>query len=92
MPAELGRALEEQFSELEAVLRGVSLLRELSTRSMDALASHGERLSTRLFAALLASQGVPCALVDARRVVRTDDAKEGPAAFLEKRDPKWRCS
>jgi enoyl-CoA hydratase/carnithine racemase len=25
------------------------------------------------------------------RVVRTADAKEGPAAFLEKRDPVWRC-
>ncbi len=25
------------------------------------------------------------------RVVRTDDAKEGPAAFLEKRNPDWRC-
>ena len=25
------------------------------------------------------------------RVVRTDDAKEGPAAFLEKRDPDWQC-
>jgi enoyl-CoA hydratase/carnithine racemase len=25
------------------------------------------------------------------RVVRTDDAKEGPQAFLEKRDPVWRC-
>jgi enoyl-CoA hydratase/carnithine racemase len=25
-------------------------------------------------------------------VVRTDDAKEGPRAFLEKRDPKWTCS
>lgn len=23
------------------------------------------------------------------RVVRTDDAKEGPAAFMEKREPKW---
>jgi enoyl-CoA hydratase/carnithine racemase len=23
------------------------------------------------------------------RVVRTDDAKEGPAAFLEKREPRW---
>jgi aspartate kinase len=73
LPAELERGLEAQFAELEAVLRGVSLLRELSTRSMDALASHGERLSTRLFAALLESQGVPCALVDARQVVRTDE-------------------
>ena len=25
------------------------------------------------------------------RVVRTDDAKEGPQAFVEKRDPEWRC-
>jgi enoyl-CoA hydratase/carnithine racemase len=25
------------------------------------------------------------------RVVRTDDAKEGPAAFMEKREPVWRC-
>jgi enoyl-CoA hydratase/carnithine racemase len=25
------------------------------------------------------------------RVVRTGDAKEGPQAFLEKRDPEWRC-
>jgi hypothetical protein len=24
------------------------------------------------------------------RVVRTDDAKEGPQAFLDKRDPVWR--
>lgn len=73
LPADLERDLEGQFAELEAVLRGVSLLRELSTRSMDALASHGERLSTRLFAALLAAEGPACVLVDARRVVRTDD-------------------
>jgi enoyl-CoA hydratase/carnithine racemase len=25
------------------------------------------------------------------RVVRTEDAKEGPAAFVEKREPVWRC-
>jgi enoyl-CoA hydratase/carnithine racemase len=25
------------------------------------------------------------------RVVRTDDAKEGPAAFMEKRDPDWKA-
>ena len=26
------------------------------------------------------------------RVVRTDDAKEGPAAFMEKRAPRWTAS
>ena len=25
------------------------------------------------------------------RVVRTDDAKEGPRRFMEKRDPEWKC-
>ena len=39
-------ALAERFGELELLLRGVALLRELSPRSMDAIASFGERLST----------------------------------------------
>ena len=26
------------------------------------------------------------------RVLRTDDAKEGPRAFMEKRDPRWTSS
>ena len=25
------------------------------------------------------------------RVLRTDDAQEGPRAFLEQREPEWRC-
>ncbi len=25
------------------------------------------------------------------RVVRTDDAREGPRAFVEKRAPTWKC-
>jgi enoyl-CoA hydratase/carnithine racemase len=56
------------------------------------LAVRGTRLAIR--------KGIDLPLHDAEilaeafreRVVRTDDAKEGPAAFLEKRDPDWRCS
>ena len=47
LPEELDRALTELFGELELLLRGVALLKELSPRSMDAIASLGERLSTR---------------------------------------------
>ncbi len=59
--------LRETFQELELLLRGVALLRELSPRTLDAIASFGERLSTRLFAAFTGHT-----LVDARTVLRTD--------------------
>lgn len=79
-PESLDVALTELFGELELLLRGVALLRELSPRSMDAIASLGERLSTRIFAALLEG-----AWVDARTVVRTDavfgEAAPQPAAI-----------
>jgi aspartate kinase len=66
-PAPLAQALEELAGELELLLRGVALLRELSPRSLDAIASHGERLSTRIFAELAGAEWF-----DARRVLRTD--------------------
>jgi enoyl-CoA hydratase/carnithine racemase len=56
------------------------------------LAVRGTRLAIR--------KGLDLSLHDAEilaetfreRVVRTDDAKEGPRAFMEKRDPKWTAS
>lgn len=67
LPQALDQAFTTYFSELEMILKGVNLLRELSLRSMDAIASFGERLSTLLFSAYI---GAP--LVDARQVMRTD--------------------
>jgi aspartate kinase len=68
----LERELGQEFEELSALLRGVALLRELSPRSLDSIASRGEKLSTILFAAHLESQGVAVERVDARAVLRTD--------------------
>jgi len=67
LPEDLDNALVELSGELELLLRGVALLHELSARSMDAIASIGERLSTRILAAHMGA-----AWVDARTVVRTD--------------------
>lgn len=67
VPEGLDTAITELSGELEVLLRGVAMLRELSLRSMDAIASVGERLSTRLFAAHL---GAPW--IDARTVMLTD--------------------
>jgi len=66
-PPELAEALAILGGELDLLLRGVALLKELSPRSMDAIASIGERLSTRILAAFLGA-----AWVDARDVMRTD--------------------
>lgn len=68
VPETLDAALTDLFGELELLLRGVAMLRELSPRSMDAIASLGERLSTRIFSAFLEGSWV-----DARTVLRTDD-------------------
>ena len=60
--------LSDAFEELELLLRGVALLRELTPRTLDAIASFGERLSTRVFAAFTGHTWF-----DVRRVIRTDD-------------------
>jgi aspartate kinase len=72
IPAELEEALAALFGELEFLLRGVAMLRELSPRSMDAVAAFGERLSTSLFAAHLQAEGVDATWLDARTIMRTD--------------------
>jgi bifunctional aspartokinase / homoserine dehydrogenase 1 len=60
------------FDELANLYRGVSLLRELSIRSLDAVASFGEILSCMQIAAILNDHDIPAQFVDARTLVRTD--------------------
>ncbi len=74
MPAGLAQDLRALFDELRVLLKGVFFLRELTPRTMDAIASLGERLSTRLFAAYGARRGLALEWVDARGILRTDQA------------------
>lgn len=70
------RLITEQqalIDELSNLYHGVALLRELSPRSLDAIASFGELLSCRQIAAILEENGIPSQFVDARTIVRTDD-------------------
>jgi enoyl-CoA hydratase/carnithine racemase len=55
------------------------------------LAVRGTRLAIRKGLDLPLQEAEIMAEAYRERVVRTDDAKEGPAAFMEKRDPQWRC-
>lgn len=60
------------INELEDLLKGVSLIREISDRTSDLIVSFGERLSTTLIYEVLHAQGVDCQFLDARKVIRTD--------------------
>ena len=71
-PVDLQQFIEALSTQIDMLLRGVSLLRELSARSRDAIVSFGELLSSQIVAAFLHSRGVPTAWLDVRRVMRTD--------------------
>lgn len=53
--------------ELEQLVTGIALLRELTPSATDYLVSFGERCSTRIFAALLNSRGMRAVQVGQRR-------------------------
>jgi bifunctional aspartokinase / homoserine dehydrogenase 1 len=77
LPAGPGRdsvltAIGEAFEELDALSQGLRLLQELTPRTTDTLIARGERLSARIFAAALESQGTATQYVDAVELIHTD--------------------
>ena len=68
-------------NELEDLLHGVSLLRELSPRSLDLIMSFGERFSALLLSHAMSAGGTPAEMLDSRTVVKTSDAF-GSASYL----------
>lgn len=60
------------IEELSNLYRGVSLLKELSVRSLDAIASFGEILSCLQLAAVLNDHDVVAEFIDSRKLIRTD--------------------
>lgn len=70
-----GLIKEQQASidELEQFYHGIGLLKELSPRSLDAIASFGEILSCRQIAAVLEESGIRSKFIDARTMIRTDN-------------------
>ena len=66
-------SVKKMLNELEDLMHGVFLLKELSLRSTDLLVSFGERLSCYIINAYCNQQGLETALLDARQLVKTDD-------------------
>jgi aspartate kinase len=68
----LGTQLEELFTELSALAEALHTLGHLTPRSLDAIASLGERASSLMVVAAFRAQGVDAVHVDAREVLKTD--------------------
>ena len=70
--AEVDQNLGTVLAELERLLQGTALLRELTPRALDTISGMGERLSTPLLAAALNELGVSSVPVSATEVIVTD--------------------
>ncbi len=58
---------EDMLGELENILRGVCLIKDLSQKTYDAILSYGERLSSRIVATLVGAQWA-----DSREFIKTE--------------------
>jgi aspartate kinase len=64
--------VRREIEELNGLVHALSVLREVSPRSRDAVHAVGELVSSRIVAAAFADHGIPGAWVDARTVLVTD--------------------
>ena len=71
--ADLDRYIRTHFDWLDELVKGLSVVGELSPRSMDAIASVGERLSSLVVSFAFRAAGLDATHVDSRRVILTDD-------------------
>ena len=65
--------LKMTINELEEVLHGVSLIKELSFRTLDLVLSFGERLSVPLLAAYFQQEKINAVPVDSRELIFTNN-------------------
>src|SRR5580658_7910527 len=70
--ADLDRTLGDMFDELTELVKGIAVLAELTPRSIDAISSYGERLSSYIVTLAFNHFGLPAVHVDSRRVIVTD--------------------
>ncbi|MFV8753324.1 aspartate kinase [Nannocystaceae bacterium ST9] len=84
--AELGCAddlLDPLFDELDDLLHGISLVRELSPRSLDYVSSFGERMAVRAIADFFTREGLASAAHDVWELGFVTDGKFGAARPIE---------
>jgi aspartate kinase len=80
--------IKECLSELAILLKGISLVRELSPRSSDYVNSFGERISCRTIAAFFTKSGLPAEAFDAGEIGLVTDDTFGEARPLPGHEEK----
>jgi aspartate kinase len=68
----LDRSLDDHFQEITELVKGLAVLGELTPRSIDAISSYGERLSSFIVALAFRHFGIPATHVDSRQFIITD--------------------
>ena len=80
---ELNAHLNGHFDELAELLKGLTIIGEMTPRSIDALSSYGEQLSSFVITLALRARGLDAAHVDSRRVIVTNDRFSEASPLLE---------
>ncbi len=81
--SELQGVLANARRDLEELVRGVSILRELTPRTLDAFYAYGELLSSRLIAAVLQEERVDTVWIDTKEFMITDDHHNRALPLME---------
>ncbi len=82
--------INAHFKDMANIVKGLSILGELTPRSLDAIAIFGERLSTAILTQVLNDRGIPARLMDARQCVITDDQFTRAAPLFDHTEPAIR--
>ncbi len=81
--AELDRVLDDHFQELTELVKGIAVIGELTPRSIDAISSYGERLSSYVVTLAFNHYGLPAVHLDSRKVIVTDKRHTQAAPLFE---------
>lgn len=87
-PAEARSDVDGYFGEIEHLLNGLSILRELTPRGRDRIASYGELISSTIVAHALRRVGVNAVWLDARAFMMTDESYTRARPLLNIANPK----
>ncbi|HEX7150105.1 MAG TPA: lysine-sensitive aspartokinase 3 [Thermoanaerobaculia bacterium] len=66
------KQLDKQIEQIHTILRGITLLGEITARAKDKVVAIGEKLSSVLFTYSMMMRGLPGEHVDSESVVKTD--------------------